>query len=372
MKMELPLKSNFQPTTFLHLFNQLNMKFFRFCLLALSLSVSCTAQTPIHELRLGTKLVRLLDSTSAAKYITFDQRDQYFERVTAAEMSIQMKKALQPGQTRADILPAYIEFLKKDVENFSAAESKFTATAIEKVYRTVTEIDKNIFPDTLIIIKTKGRHYGDGVYYTRENCIIIPANELSAAKTNPFTTTMYHELFHVYSRLHPAKRAKLYQLIGFKTIGLDHLDMPASLSERVLYNPDGVDFAQKIDLTLADGSKISAIPIIYAKNPGYKPGIEEFFGYLEFNLFQIEPVANNRYKVVVKEDGYSSVLNLESLTDFFKQIRDNTGYIIHPDEVLADNFSFIMVDKNGSKVSARFSPAGKQLLTDIEFILKEK
>jgi hypothetical protein len=176
----------------------------------------------------------------------------------------------------------------------------------------------------------------------------------------------------VYSRLNPAKRAKLYQLIGFKTVGLNQLDMPASLAERVLYNPDGVDFAQKIDLTLADGSKISAIPIIYAKTPGYKPGIEEFFGYLEFNLFKIEPTANNRYKVVVKEDGYSSVLNLESLTDFFKQIRDNTGYIIHPDEVLADNFSFIMVDKNGSKVSARFSPAGKQLLTDIEYILKEK
>jgi hypothetical protein len=89
-------------------------------------------------------------------------------------------------------------------------------------------------------------------------------------------------------------------------------------------------------------------------------------------LFQIEPTANNRYKVLVKEDGFSSVLNLESLTDFFKQIRDNTGYIIHPDEVLADNFSFIMVEKNGAKVSARFSPAGKQLLNDIAFILKEK
>lgn len=348
------------------------MKALTVLLLAIFGTISCTAQEPIHELRLGTKIIKILDSTSAAKYITFDKKDRYFDRITAVEMSIQMKQALQPGQTRADLLPAYTAFLKSDVASFTASESKFTATALEKVYKTVQEVSRDIFPDTLIIIKTKGNHYGDGVYYTRENCIIIPANELSAAKTNPFTTTMYHELFHVYSRLNPQKRAKLYQLIGFKTIGLEQLDMPTSLAERVLYNPDGVDFAQKIDLTLEDGSKISAIPIIYAKKPGYQAGINEFFGYLEFNLFQIEPSTNNRYKVLVKEDGFSSVLNLESLTDFFKQIRDNTGYIIHPDEVLADNFSFIMVEKNGAKVSARFSPAGKQLLNDIAFILKEK
>ena len=53
------------------------------------------------------------------------------------------------------------------------------------------------------------------------------------------------------------------------------------------------------------------------------------------------------------------------------QIKDNTGYILHPDEILADNFSFIMQDRDGLNVSGKFSPAGKQLLKDVEGIIKK-
>jgi hypothetical protein len=74
---------------------------------------------------------------------------------------------------------------------------------------------------------------------------------------------------------------------------------------------------------------------------------------------------------LVQPDGYSSTISMDTQPDFFKQIRDNTGYIIHPDEVLADNFSFIMQELNGAKVSMQFSPAGKQLLKDIYTILKQ-
>jgi hypothetical protein len=61
---------------------------------------------------------------------------------------------------------------------------------------------------------------------------------------------------------------------------------------------------------------------------------------------------------------------MSKVPDFFRQIRDNTGYIIHPDEVLADNFSFIMLDKDGAQASYKFSKAGKELLNLIEKILK--
>lgn len=63
------------------------------------------------------KIVLLLDSTAAAQAITTDRYDHYFEQslVTASEMSIQMKKPLKGGESRADLLPAYREFLKSDV-----------------------------------------------------------------------------------------------------------------------------------------------------------------------------------------------------------------------------------------------------------------
>jgi hypothetical protein len=270
------------------------------------------------------------------------------------------------------MLPDYVAFLKSDVLNYTHAESKFTADVIKKVFETSESVSPGIFPDTLLLIKTKGRHYGDGVWYTRENCIIIPANELASQKTNPFTTTMFHELFHVYSRLQPKKSDQLYQLIGFEELGYNSLRIPKALSERVLHNPDGVDFAQKITLKQADGTVIEAVPVLYANQPGYQPGNNEFFGYVEFNLFQIEKNSDGSWRVITKDNGFTSTLSLDKQPDFFNQIKDNTGYIIHPDEVLADNFSFVMGRKKSSALTVKFSEGGKKLLDDIEKILKEK
>lgn len=337
------------------------------------LSLSCSAQVPVKEIRFPNgKICLLLDSVEAGKAITYDLRDGYFEKVNSSEMSIQMHQAIAAGQTRESLLPAYLDYLKKDVEGFSADDSKFIEGVMEKVFKTVQAVSPDIFPDTLKLIKTKGRHYGDGVWYTRENCIIIPADELGRRKTNPFTTTMYHELFHVWSRLNPTKSDRAYQLIGFEGLGYQNLILPPGLAARALYNPDGVDFAQKIALAQTDGSAIYAIPIIYSNHLGWTDEQKTFFAYLEFNLFQIEKQADNKWKVVVKEDGYSSTLNIQGQPDFFRQIKDNTGYIIHPDEVMADNFAFIMQERNGQKISLKFSAEGKQLMVALEEVLKGK
>lgn len=349
------------------------MRSFFFVLFCLFFSLSCTAQKSIQVQYLNLDehhVLLLLDSADAAQTIVTDKTDQFFERVTAAEMSIQMKQPLAAGQSRAALLPAFLDYLRRDMESFKPAESVQVAEVMQEVFNTCQAVAPEVFPDTVILLKTKGRHYGPSVYYTRENCIIIPSDVLAPEMRRQFTSTMYHELFHVYSRLNPGKRTQLYKLIGFETIGLENIRMPEALAARVLHNPDGVDFAQKITLDTGNGKTIEAIPVIYANHPGFKQEQEEFFGYVEFNLYQIEQ-SEGVWKVLTKPDGYTSLLDLKNLPDFFRQIKDNTGYIIHPDEVLADNFAFLMQGKSNPKITARFSAEGKQLIENIEKILKE-
>lgn len=337
------------------------------------LAFSCgNAQKPTATIKLGADArLLLLSKTDAAAAITQDATDGFFDKVTACEMSIQMKKPLAKGQIADDKMRReYVAFLKNDVEDFSADEAKMVAEVMAEVHAACQKVAPGIFPAELKMIKTTGTHYGDGVYYTRENCIVIPKNELESRDHAGFLSTMYHELFHVYSRLHPVARKALYGLIGFESIGYQQLAMPESLSSRVFFNPDGVDFAQKITLQTADGKMIDAVPVIYSNHLGHKPGQPEFFSYLEFNLFQIKPEGTS-WRVVTAADGFSSTLDLKNLPDFFKQIKDNTQYIIHPDEVLADNFSFVMRGKSDPAANAKFSEAGKQLLLDVEKILKE-
>ena len=335
---------------------------------------SCTAQRPdqIQLVKLDKHHLLLLpDSADAAHFIGEDRTDLFFERVTAVEMSIQMKQPLEANQTRIEMLPAFVDYLRRDMESFSAHESQVVAAVMQSVFNICQMVAPGLFPDTLIMLKTKGKHYGPSVYYTRENCIVIPADVLTDEMRWQFTTTMYHELFHVFSRLNPEKRARLYKLIGFETIGLHQLRLPEQLAARVLHNPDGVDFAQKITLDTGNGKMIDAIPVLYANHPGFRPEKQDFFSYVEFNLYQIEKTPEGAWKVLTQPDGYTSLLNLQNLPDFFRQIKDNTGYIIHPDEVLADNFAFLMQGKMNPQITAKFSESGKKLIADLEAVLKE-
>ncbi len=331
---------------------------------------SCQAQQPIKTIQhKDNKTTFLLDSAEAAQYITTDGYDNYFNIVLPVEMSIQMHQPLDENADLADLRSRYRSYLMADVDTFSAKESKWVADVMKQVYETCASVHPDIMPDSLFLIKTKANHYGDGVYYTRGKCIVIPQDVFDKRDKSAFTQTMYHEVFHVYSRLHPDKKRALYALIGFQSIGLENLLFPSPLSERVLFNPDGIDFAQGINLQISEAESIRAVPIIYANENGYQPEKKTFFSYLEFNLFKIEDNGNGRYTVVTEADGLTSTLNIQQIPDFYKQIRDNTTYIIHPDEVLADNFSFIMLDRDGDQASIKFSKEGKKLLKEIEGIL---
>jgi len=341
--------------------------------ICLAFVLSCTAQKPItiRSLTLGENhVLLLLDSTEASRTLVHDATDRFFDLVTASEMSIQMKKPLEAGQTRSSLLPAFTDYLRRDVTAFTPDESVFAAEVMQEVFNTCREVAPNIFPDTLILIKTKGNHYGNSVYYTRENTIVIPSDALASGLRDAFRSTMYHELFHVFSRLNPQQRTRLYHLIGFEHIGLEKLEVPDSLALRLLYNPDGVDFAQKITLDMGNGTSIDAVPIIFSKHLGFKTGKRTFFSYVDFSLYQIEQNEHGSWSVRTKPDGYSSTLNMRELPDFFRQIKDNTGYIIHPDEVLADNFSFLMQSKKDPSVTAKFSEEGQKLIQDVEEVLK--
>lgn len=316
----------------------------------------------------------LLDSAQASIAINDDDMEGFFKQVTTTEMSIQLKKSFPADTPRAHVLQDYQNFLKTDVANFTDEEKIFIQTTFNKVRQISNEIAPSIFPEEIELIKTKARHYGPSVYYTRENRIIIPQNELDRRNPDDFLKVMFHELFHIYSRLNPEPKKALYQLIGFNKINasMAELQMSDSLKRRILLNPDGIDFTYAIQLKDSEGNPFSALPIIAATSFDFKPDQPTFFSYLSFNLYRIEALPESGYRVITQADG-SSTLSLRSQPDFFAQIRDNTQYIIHPDEIMADNFALLALSKTEDPKHdlKQLSAEGQQLIADMEAILKK-
>ena len=46
----------------------------------------------------------------------------------------------------------------------------------------------------------------------------------------------------------------------------------------------------------------------------------------------------------VRKDGRTVIVPLERATDFYTQVGRNTGYVINPEECLADNFAYAVCD----------------------------
>ncbi|MEM9917861.1 MAG: hypothetical protein AAF990_07185 [Bacteroidota bacterium] len=318
---------------------------------------------------LSGEQIQFLDSTSASAAIIQDKAESFFEQIGKLDMSIQMRRNYPASTSRELVLKDYRDFLQTEVCDFSNSNKKFLEGIFNQVYEQCRKLSPKVLPANLRLIKTHANHYGSGVYYTREDAIVIPKYALEQANSSAFANIMLHELFHIYSRLHPSKREKLYAAIGFKSIGgMDRLVLPDSLKQRILLNPDGINYAQAIQVFNKEGNSFFAIPIIAANAFEYSGNKRNFFDYLQFDLFEIQPPYSRLVKVKTKRNG-DSLHKMSEIKGFFSQIKDNTDYIIHPDEVLADNFMHLVLAEQDEKYADQFSEEGRQLLQTIKEII---
>ncbi|MFK7933242.1 MAG: hypothetical protein AB8G22_07015 [Saprospiraceae bacterium] len=308
----------------------------------------------------------LLDSLAATQAIIQDNTEDFFTKISTLDMSIQMKKNHPAETDREQIVADYKKYLQSDVTYFTKTETDFVQRAFLLAVNRIKVLNINFLPKDIFLIKTTTRHYGKSTYYTRENGIIIPDNELAKADLEEFTDVMLHEIFHIYSRQHPKNRLELYELIGFRPI--ENIVFPIALQQRILLNPDGINTNFGISLKSGD-STLTAISLIVSNSATYRADRNAFFEYLAFDLYPLARKTDGNFLVQTNGD-WQSPIHYSDFPDFYQQIGDNTDYIIHPDEILADNFVLLVNDLNGAKRQPRLSEEGRELLMKLKTVLE--
>ena len=146
-----------------------------------------------------------------------------------------------------------------------------------------------------------------------------------------------HESFHILSRANPELRERLYEAIGFAKCA--EIDFPAALRARKITNPDAPRNDHYIRVRVG-GKECLAVPILYADRETYDVARGgEFFDYLQFRLLLVER-GKGPDSVRVRYDGDKPMLvDVPEAAGFFEQVGRNTGYIIHPEDIIADNFA---------------------------------
>jgi len=230
----------------------------------------------------------------------------------------------------------YLRFVASNVVPWAAGEKVMVQKAWDALVPRLQRWTLPL-PERIIFIKTTGEEEGSAEY-TRGNAIVLPKSFFAGNQT--LDGTIAHELFHVLSRGAPALRDRLYAAIGFESCG--DPPYPADLADRRITNPDAPRDGYCIEVHV-QGGDIWAIPILFSSSRRYdvaKGG--PFFNYLQMKLLVVERGADGRaYYDPLKP----RLVDVNNVKGFFEQVGRNTNYIIHPDEILADNFKMLLLGK---------------------------
>ncbi|MEZ0367539.1 MAG: hypothetical protein ACAI44_00475 [Candidatus Sericytochromatia bacterium] len=247
---------------------------------------------------------------------------------------------------------AFLDFVAAQAGSWSGPER-------ERVQAALTELAPRLgalalpWPQSIYLIRSSGREEGNAPY-TRMNAIILPASALAAGSR--LQELLLHELFHILSRHNPGLKAKLYAAIGFRPCG--KVVLPAGLQARKITNPDAPinDFCIRLSHA---GSPVWAVPILLSSAEHYDAlRVGEFFEYLQLQFLLVSAAAEPDFSSAAE----TSLAELPELTGFYEQVGRNTEYILHPEEILADNFALLMLGTN---------PPSPEITTRLREILKQ-
>jgi hypothetical protein len=200
-------------------------------------------------------------------------------------------------------------------------------------------------PDEVFLVLTTGREEG-GAAYCRERTIALPRSVVGRRSEAALEQLLLHEIFHLVSAADTALRDRLYAQIGFQRLG--PVTLPPDLAARRITNPDAPVLEHGIEVE-AEGRTLTVMPLLYADAPRYPAGDERpFFAFMQFRLLAVHRTPTGEW-VPELRDSRPVLLDPATVSSFHEKIGRNTGYIIHPEEVLADNFALLLLGRTAVK-----------------------
>lgn len=274
------------------------------------------------NLREGS-VVRFASASEGAEIL--GRKDDFIQRLSPFDRAARMKTDRSVSEEE------FLKFVRGSVLTWNESEKARIEEAIAAIRPALDKLPLSL-PKTITLVKTTGAEEG-GAFYTRDSAIMMPEKETDKADVLLLRRTIAHELFHILSRNNPALREKLYESIGFAKC--DEVEFPSDLKSRKITNPDAPRNDHAIRVRVA-GQEVSAVPILFSTAPKYDVSRGgEFFNYLELK-FLLTPTSSAQ----------PALASVEDASGFFEQVGRNTNYVIHPEEILADNFAMLILDEH--------------------------
>ena len=282
--------------------------------------------------------IQLADSAAAAIFISTS--DGHAESFSTFDMHGRFQD--NNNHTAAE----YYQFATTQMRSWDTNEEQKIRQSFTSIAKYCADNKINLkLPDTILFIKSTCKEEFGAGGYTRRNGIII--NE-----TEHLTTGLTaHELFHVLSRNDTKLRDKIYATIGFKPC--NKISVTEAMQGLNITNPDCPTIAHYVTINDED-----LVLVLHSKRD-YDGGHVFENDYIDISLLKLAGTTN---KTPLIKDGEAVTYKLEEKFELFGIIGTNTMYVLHPEEVCAENFAALVTEKNVRE--PKYLELMKKLLSD--------
>ena len=181
--------------------------------------------------------------------------------------------------------------------------------------------------DNITFVKTTQLEECGSHAYTHGTMIFFGDSLLDSFESNRdyAKEIIWHEIFHCLTRNNPDFRKDMYSIIHFTVNDTDY-GVPEVLKDSYIPNPD-VEHHDAYASFNINGEMKDCYLVFYASKPYEKKG-DVFFECMGIAL--------------VPTDGSNTFYTSDQCSNMNEVMGSNTGYLIDPEECMADNFRFAM------------------------------
>jgi hypothetical protein len=270
----------------------------------------------------------------------FSAEDEFTAVLTPADISIRVRHA---GGTLAELRQVYAEA----PQPWSEAEQVRLEALFARHAAALRRLAP-LLPARVLLVKNSGAA-DTALPHTRGPAINmgpdLPADETA------LDHLFFHELFHVLSRHNSARHDEMYALVGFQPCALL---LPDEVRARTITNPDAPLLMHAAPFG-ADGRLVA--PVLFAEPPAYDAAHPNFSDYFELRFLVFERTDAGCAPVLAAGAPLMAAPR-EAVEAIFAGAGRNTNYVLHPEELLADNFAQLMIgraDAPSPEVQARLA-----------------
>ncbi len=276
--------------------------------------------------------IRFSDAKEGAEFITGNT--DFLNGLNQNDLCYRMQK-------NDATLEEYITFAANQTLDFTEEEKVAVVAGMQEIMNICGRNDY-VLPDIgeITFVKTTMEEEGGGISaYTHDTQIylqdvfLLYLQSENQSLLEQGICLLAHELFHCLTRNDVQFRKDMYEIIGF-SIQEEEFEFSSEIQEKMISNPD-VGKHNSYATFRIEGQDRECAMVVTATRPFEKSGD---------SMWQIVNVG------LVPIDDLSVMYSTEQAENFWEVIGRNTDYILDPEEIMADNFSYaIMYGVDGEK-----------------------